>query len=103
MTQPNVAAGIASSEAAMNGNFLCANITPPTSDECFSSCSGAANRRRSNSFRQPLSLGFKRERNDQQSGHEGDGGARHRNSQTAVAVNHRSQHEIDAGADETAE
>src|SRR5882757_4076159 len=54
------------------------------------------------SFRQPLSLGFNCERNDQESGHEGDGSARHRNSQTAVAVNHRTQHEIDAGADETA-
>src|ERR1700723_1330941 len=59
--------------------------------------------RRGNSFGQPLSPGFNGEGNDQQSDHEGDGGGPHGNSQTAVAVNHRSQHEIDAGADETAE
>src|ERR1700728_1046352 len=105
MAKLSVVAAIAGVKARMNGNFLRAHITPPTSsDECFLKLF----RRRGSrggviSFRQPLSPGFNGEGNDQQSDHEGGGGGRHRNSQTAVAVNHRSQHEIDAGADETAE
>src|ERR1700723_1760783 len=108
MPKPSVAAAIAGTKAPTNGNFLCANITPPTRDDCFSNCSLATHVDREgcgpgHSFRQALSLGFNREGNDQQSDHEGDGGGRHGNSQTAIAVNHRGQHEIDAGADETAE
>src|SRR6202041_3440229 len=108
MAQPSVAAAIAGIKAPANGNFLCANITPPTRDDCFSNCHWqpmwtARAAGPGISFRQALSLGFNREGNDQQSDHEGDGGGRHGNSQTAIAVNHRGQHEIDAGADETAE
>src|ERR1700678_2859925 len=102
MAKLSVAAAIAGVKARMNGNFLRAHITPPTSDECFLKLF----RRRGSrggviSFRQPLSPGFNGEGNDQQSDHEGGGGGRHPESLTLVAVHQWTHHEIATRADET--